>query len=386
MLAEHESQFFKRLLANFYSGSGNISPRDIKTREFGFGDFERKIRYRHYSFRDEAQLHNYLAKEAPPFVSYSMAEYERPDGKPMESKGWLGADLVFDIDASDLKLKCRTEHAGSWVCSKCLDGAKAETTKLIEEFLISDFGFAESEISVNFSGNRGYHIHVNNSDAFKLNGDARKQISDYIAGNNIMLTSFFPTLGRRGVRLDGPKPSDNGWGGKLANGVIRAVTGGTSTLMDLGIEKKDAQMLTRKSAEIVLGISTGNWDKINIPKKGEFWANVLKNIAIKQSDAIDKNVSIDIHHLIRLPGTIHGDTGLIAKKVKSLRALAEFDPMSDAIAFGEEQITIKTAKVPAFTMAGTGYGPYENAEVKLPGYVASYLVLKGFASLNAKKA
>jgi len=35
-------------------------------------------------------------------------------------------------------------------------------------------------------------------------------------------------------------------------------------------------------------------------------------------------------------------------------------------------------------MAGTTYGPYENTEVKLPAYVASYLVLKGFASLKGK--
>jgi len=384
LLGESESRFFKRLIASFYSNIGNIAPRNIKAREFGFGDFERKIRYRHYAFRDEGQLRNYLAKEAPPFVSYSLAEYERPDGRPMEGKGWLGADLVFDIDASDLKLKCRSEHANSWVCSKCLDGAKAETTKLVEEFLIPDFGFAEKDISVNFSGNRGYHIHVENADAFKLSGDARKQISDYITGNSIMLTSFFPTLGRRGVRLDGPKPADSGWGGKLANGVIKAVNSGISSLMDLGIEKRDAQMLTRKSAEVVLGISTGNWDKINIPKKGEFWANVLKNIAIKQSDAIDRNVSTDIHHLIRLPGTIHGDTGLVAKKVKSFKVLAEFDPMKDTIAFGDSPVSIKTAKVPAFTMAGTTYGPYENTEVKLPAYVASYLVLKGFASLKGK--
>ena len=134
--------------------------------------------------------------------------------------------------------------------------------------------------------------------------------------------------------------------------------------MDLGIEKREAQMLTRKSAEIILGISTGDWNKLNIPKKGEFWANVLNNIAIKQGDAIDRNVSTDIHHLIRLPGTIHGDTGLIAKKVKSLKALAEFEPMKEAIAFGGAPVSIKTAKVPEFMMAGTSFGPLRKHRCK----------------------
>ena len=149
----------------------------------------------------------------------------------------------------------------------------------------------------------------------------------------------------------------------------------------MGIEKKDAQMLTRKSAEIALGISTGNWDRINIPKKGEFWANLLNNMAIKQSDAIDRNVTIDTNHLIRLPGTIHGDTGLVAKKVRSVRALDDFEPMNDSIAFGDNPMKVKTLKVPKFTMAGNAFGPFENAEIELPAYAASYLVLKRFAVL-----
>ncbi len=382
LLGDKESLLVRGLLKKFYENSANIAPHLIEKREFGFGDFERKISYRHYSFKDEKSLKAYLTKEGPAFVSISSGAYERPDGRPMENKKWIGSDLLFDIDASDLNLKCKAEHSSSWVCEKCLDGAKIETTKLIEEFLIPDFGFSEKEITVNFSGNRGYHIHVNNEETFKLDGDARKSISDYIKGNNIELNAFFPSIGRKGVRLEGPKPTDYGWGGKLANGVIKALGGGTSGLMDLGIDKKDAEMLTRKSATVRLGISTGNWDMINIPKKAEFWGNVLKNIAITQSDAIDKNVSTDVYHLIRLPGTIHGDTGLIAKNVKSLKALDGFEPMNDAIAFDDVHTKIKTAKVPKFIMGNNQFGPYDNSVVDLPRYAAAYLILKRLAFLT----
>ncbi len=175
----------------------------------------------------------------------------------MENKRWIGGDLLFDIDASDLNLPCKKEHISSWVCQKCLEGAKFETAKLVEDFLIPDFGFSEKEISINFSGNRGYHIHVHNDRTFKLDGDARKSISNYITGNNIDLSSFFPTLGRKGVRLDGPKPTDYGWGGKLANGVIKALGNGTSGLMELGIDKKNAEMLTRKSYRGQIGYNNG---------------------------------------------------------------------------------------------------------------------------------
>ncbi len=381
MLGEKESVLVAALLKEFYGNASGISPKNIDRREFGFGDFERKIRYRHYSFKDERSLKDYLVRSAPPFVSASSAEYQRPDARPMENKKWIGGDLLFDIDASDLKLKCRTEHSSSWVCDRCLDGAKAETIKLVEEFLIPDFGLSEREIFVNFSGNRGYHIHVHNEEIFRLDGEGRKNIVNYITGNNIDLGSFFPTIGRRGVRLYGPKPTDYGWGGKLANGVIRSLGNGTSELMELGIDKKSAEMLVRKSAEIRLGISTGNWDKINIPKKAEFWSNVLKGIAIKQGDAIDKNVSTDIYHLIRLPGTVHGDTGLVAKSVRSLKALHDFEPMNEAVAFDDKRMKISAGIVPKFNMHNTDFGPYSNEIVELPRYAAVYLILKRLATL-----
>jgi DNA primase small subunit len=118
-------------------------PQSIERREFGFGDFERKIAYRHMAFRDWKALKTYLTNDAPPFVSVSSAHYQHPDGRPMENKGRIGAELVFDLDANDLNLPCAKVHGSSWVCDKCLDAVKAETHKLIEDFLMSDFGFSE---------------------------------------------------------------------------------------------------------------------------------------------------------------------------------------------------------------------------------------------------
>lgn len=369
------------LLKGYYEKTTGIAPKDMEKREFGFGDFEKKIAYRHYAFKNEKELIGYLVRNLPPFVSCSSAEYEKPDARPMENKNLIGSDLVFDIDADELRLACRAEHGGSWVCGKCLDAVKNEAIDLIEKFLVPDFGFSYDEISINFSGNRGYHVHVSNDMIFRLDSDARKQISDYISGNNIDLNAFFPALGKRGVRLEGPKPADYGWGGKLANGIISALNNGESSLLELGIDKRSASMLTRKRAEIIFGITTGNWDKVNIPKKAEFWSNVLKGTAIRQSDSIDRGVVNDIYHLIRLPGTIHGDTGLIAMRVGSLKALEGFDPMSDAVAFREGAVRIKTAKVPKFEMNGDEYGPFDRNEVELPTYAGVYLVLKRLASI-----
>ena len=381
MLDNKSMEWVRSLIKGYYQKATDIAPTNVEKREFGFGDFEKKIAYRHTAFKTGKELSEYLVKNLPPFVSYSSAYYQKPDGRPMESKRLMGAELVFDLDADDLKLECKLEHGGKWVCRNCLDSVKEETIRLIEDFLLPDFGFSESQLGINFSGNRGYHVHVYGDGVFNLDGDARKGISDYIAGNNIELTSFFPSLGMKGKRLEGPKPTDYGWGGKLANGIIKAINEGTSSLQELGIEKTEANLLIRKRAEVRLGITTGNWDKVNIPKKAEFWGNVLKGISIGQSESIDKNVTNDLYHLIRMPGTLHGDTGLIAKTIPGITALKGFDPMKDAIAFKGGSLRVRITKAPKFSMAGKEYGPYENATEELPTCVAAYLVLKRLASV-----
>ncbi len=381
MLDNKSALFVSGLLKQYYARATGIAPKNIANREFGFGDFEKKIAFRHYAFGSESDLKSYLVRNAPPYVSYSGAEYQKPDGRPMESKGLLGSELVFDLDSSDIKLECKKEHNDNWICEKCLEAVKGQTIKLIEDFLVPDFGFSEKEMEINFSGNRGYHVHISSDMVYGLDSDERKAIANYIAGKGIELSTFFPALGVRGVRLDGPKPTDAGWGGKLANVVIAALNKGPDALIGLGIEKRYANMLYKNRVEVILGITTGNWDKVRIPNKAQFWSNVLGSIAIAQSSSIDRNVTSDVHHLIRLPSTIHGDTGLVAKKISSFSALNGFDPMKEAIVFSGSTVRVATQKVPAFSMGGAQLGPYENEKPELPAYAAAYLIMKRLATL-----
>jgi DNA primase small subunit len=82
--------------------------------------------------------------------------------------------------------------------------------------------------------------------------------------------------------------------------------------------------------------------------------------------------------MIRMPGTIHGDTGLVGKVVP-FSSLDSFDPMKDAIIFRQGVMKIHTEKVPGFVMHGEDYGPYDNQDVELPVYAALYLILKRVA-------
>ncbi len=378
----------EQLIADYYATAGDIFPNAIEKREFGFGDFEKKISYRHFSFKSKGEFKKYAVDNAPAFISYSAAEYERPAARPMEAKGWLGSELIFDLDSTDLHLACQEQHGRSWVCENCLSSIKKETIRLIEDYLIPDFGFSDKEITVNFSGNRGYHVHVVNDDVLKLDAKARRQISEYITGTGIEAGRLFElritelSNGRRISVLYGPKPTDGGWGGKVARGMIGALNTGVATLEEIGVERSLAKKLFQRRADVILGISTGNWDKVKVPKKEEFWGNVIRNMSIKQSDSIDRNVTNDPQHLIRLPDTIHGDTGLVSKKLGSYKELQSFDATKDTVAFRKGTMRIHIDKVPPFSINGESYGPYENKEVELPVYAAAYLLLKRVAALK----
>ncbi|MEM0106674.1 MAG: DNA primase catalytic subunit PriS [Candidatus Micrarchaeaceae archaeon] len=369
--------------AKFYSfyKNASIPIESIASREFGFGDFENKINKRHIAFKTYKDFKDYLMLNVPAFISISTAFYKDPAARPMENKGWLGSELVFDLDATDLNLECQLKHGKNWVCSNCLEEIKKQTIRLIEDFLISDFGIQKHDISINFSGNRGYHVHVKDKRLFGLNDEARKQITDYITGTGIDLNEFFPNLGMRGEILRGPTPSTPGWGGKLARGVISALNEGEEKLVRLNIDKPIARKLAKNKSDIIFGITTGNWDKVNIPKKADFWRNVLSSMTIAQTSIIDKNVTNSIHHLIRTANTIHGDTGLLAKEVGGLSDLERFDPMKESIIFDEGEIKIHVLSAPEFTIGGRSYGPFVNQDVELPTYASLYLLLKRVAVL-----
>lgn len=381
MLDAKSAAFATSLLKSYYKRA-DIRVDAVPEREFGFGNFENKIAFRHQAFGDLASLKKYMSDNAPAFCDASSSLYAYPDARPMEKKQWKGSPLVFDLDASDLHLDCQKRHGSAWVCQNCLDEVKHETVKLIEEFLIPDFGFSKDEIEVNFSGNRGYHVHVNSKEMFALDSKQRRGISEYISGANMDIKRFFPTMGQKGTRLTGPKPSDYGWGGKLARGLISALNEGEGSLERLGIDPKIAKKLMAQKADIVFGITTGNWDKINIQKKAEFWNGVMQKMSISQSDSIDRNVTNDVYHLVRLPDTIHGGSGLLAKRIGSPSNLDAFDPMRKAVAFRGGVVTLHIGAAPEFSIVGETFGPYENAVVELPTAAALYLVLKRLGEIT----
>ncbi len=373
-------EIVNRLISEYYKTCAGIAPERIAEREFGVGNFEVKISQRHMSFRTESDLKDYLSRNSVPYVSSSSAYYKFPERRPMDRKGWIGSELVFDLDATDMDLQCQLKHGKQWICPICLDRVKDETLKLVYDFLIPDFGFSEDEIRVNFSGNRGYHVHVRNKDALPLDASARKQITDYISGIGVDFGDIFPTAGVRGEKLIGPRIDDRGWKGKIAKSFVKNLNAGINSLIGLGIDRPTAARLWKNRALVQMGIANGNWDMVYIKNKAGFWKGILDRQAVSQSDRIDRNVTNDPTHLLRLANSIHGGSGLIAKRLGAVKDLHDFDPMKDAIAFRKGFVRISAKTDRPFYMDGQKFGPY-GGEIKVPVYVGAYLHLKGMAKI-----
>src|SRR5277367_3797472 len=85
--------FVNKLISDYYKDAKDIATDRMTEREFGVGNYDVKIAHRHMSFKNENELRFYLSNNSIPYVSCSAAYYRFPTGRPMENKGFLGAEL-----------------------------------------------------------------------------------------------------------------------------------------------------------------------------------------------------------------------------------------------------------------------------------------------------
>jgi len=113
----------------------------------------------------------------------------------------------------------------------------------------------------------------------------------------------------------------------------------------------------------------------------ESWKKIVEKAIENQSVRIDTVVTTDIHRLIRLTNTLNGKTGL--KKIRvSASNIERFDPLKDAIAFKEGEISLVVSEAPEFRLGDQRFGPYKRMEVELPTAAAMFLLCKGAAQVR----
>jgi len=345
-------------------------PQNITQREFGYQKINGGM-IRHIAIKDNKELHLLLMKETPSDVYCSNAYYSFPS-MPMSEKDWQGADLIFDIDAKDLALPCRNDHSisictechstnpgkqiactkcgsaksevVSVACKNCIDESKKEVKKLVR-ILDEDFGIKDA-VEVYFSGNEGFHIRVTNKNYEMLGSQERADLVDYIMFNGAIPETF-------GIRKQNnfkstlPEMGELGWRGKVAANLF-----GSKTKMP------------KISRQIILDGYTAFQVKLD---------GMRQTIGAR----VDPKVTMDIHRIFRLEGSINSKSGLAKTKCDSLD---EFDPFLDACLLGEETVDVIANCPVQIKLKNKKYGPYANERKSVPKYAAVYMICKGLAS------
>ena len=317
----------------------------------------------------------------------------------MEEKIWLGADLIFDLDADHLV------GADKMSYSEMLEQIKKEMINLVDSFLFDDLGFTNDQVSIVFSGGRGYHAHIEVNNVLGLGTHERREIVDYVTSNGLNIDWVFPftryvtsTANVNGQerfnisRIRTIPPADSGgWKLRMRNGLKDVVndvcdmdvkdikkkypsikTSATKSIENYQIDlRKSRNLIFENNKMSTLGRNTQ-----------EFLIKIMEeDVAYRLSGEVDEPVTADIKRLIRLPGSVHGKSGLRVMPL-TRDQLTDFDPLMDAVPaqYSDDDVTITmrkdtdiTIKDQHFKLSGT---------TKVPEYAAVFLIGRKMADIG----
>ena len=372
-MLENDLKFLEETFKQYYFDHFDLIhvPDRSKEREYGYKKFNSGM-IRHISLKTDKDLHLMLMTNLPSDVFCSNGYYSFPN-LPMAEKDWKEADLIFDIDAKDLNLPCRKDHTCmkciscgeiyllqdlcpkcnsnkvdliSLPCQNCISGVKKEVLNLVK-ILTNDLQIDDKNIRISFSGNEGFHLYVANSSYNQLGSKERSDLIDYI-----MFRRAIPE--RFGFKKNNPSRSsfpdldDPGWSGRVAKNLF-------------GSRSKRSKGITKIISD---GYSAYQQSLTEMGKN---------SIGVK----IDPNVTVDIHRIFRLEGSLNSKSGLVKLACKNIE---KFNPYTDACLIDDKVVEISASSPIEFRLKNSKFGPYTNEKISVPKYAAAYMVCKGIAS------
>lgn len=417
--------FLKKRFSDYYKAVDLYLPDRFGKREWGFMFLGESFMKRHLAFQNAEKLNKFLVQKVPAHVYHSAAYYEMPDASTMAEKNWLGADLIFDLDADHIK------GAEKMTYEETLHKVKDEFKRLIDSFLLSDFGFDENQLMIVFSGGRGYHIHIRDPRVLQLTSHERREVVDYITGRELDMdwifpkkaydsTSYGPHVNVKHKTLM-PEKDVGGWKKKMREGIINL----TYELEDIGEEESKKRLLAyegvgQKTAEgIYTDLFGGEKGKRGVDRMrneenlevfssnahlNTFLSIVKGEVSIKMTGREDESLDLeeaeilmvkdrlegetdepvtsDIKRLIRLPSSLHGKTGFMVIPL-TRDELDGFDPLRDAVSdiFTDAPIKIEVNKPISVKLKNENF-ELKKGECEVPEYAAIFLFCRRNAVLS----
>ena len=392
---ELRNAFIKQRFSRYYQQADIPGPTQLVQREFGVIT-ERGGMWRHLGFKDQQEMQNFLRKQVPIHAYHSSTYYTKPNARTMDEKGWLGADLVFDLDADHL------DDTENMSMEEMLAAVKIEFHKLLDSYLLGDFGFDEKDILIVFSGGRGYHAHVRDERVRGLNSHERREIVDFITRPHaeidpLIIKEIFSSKEFQGhvsskyiYRL---YPVDTpGWKGKVTFSVIDFLNrteelDKADVLGELMRFKGIGDTLAKQIYKSLYEGKSGNRgldkirDNLNLEPfssdkvRNSFINYIVKEMSVDLGGETDEPVTSDIKRLIRLPGTLHGKSSLRVIPM-NLEELKDFEPLRDAVwdGFTKDTVKVSANSDAEIKLRGKSFKVSKDNVYDLPEYAALHFV------------
>jgi len=363
------------------------APPRLRSREWMFIPWGSKPPDRHRALPTKGDLLSYLQTRGPHSCFHSTAYYEDPSQRKMSEKGWLGADLIFDLDGDHLPGVSDNDFPGM------MEKIQEQAWSLWNDFLHPEFGFKEEYVQTTFSGHRGFHIHVRDPAYLHLDSNARRELVNYITGVGIDVKSV----------MAGP---DIGWSDRIDlgfDGVIDSLSSISSSSENSKqlVSELHSSLKSRNftcSEELIrrLADESSKGDRIarlrhdrsrtvfTTPKLNETFWELVKGAPLAVGET-DENVTVDVKRVIRWVGSLHGKSGLRVTEFPLERLEPDtsisFDALSSTHVFST-QSSIKvelvsddvTARIANQDVSGSTGDVFDVHEA-----MATFLSLKGWA-------
>ena len=326
-------EYLEGRFGDYYRHASPVLPPDANLREWGHIPWtpgSGTTMVRHQSLIDLGDVDTFFADNAPRHAYFSAARYDDPGASTMSKKGWRSADLIFDLDADHLPGVDPETTSYPEMLAECKDAL----WRLLD-FLEDDFAF--DDLTIVFSGGRGYHVHVRDESVRDLDSDARREIVDYVRAIDLDTEELIRTVSDRGTTKRVLR-TEGGWGAR----VHEALVAYADDLREMDAEAARERLMELDGigegrAETILGAFERNPTAVregNVEAGGPGVRRLVSALAARvtatDTAPIDEPVTTDTRRLIRLPGTLHGGSGLVVTPIDRAD-LDGFDPLRDAV-------------------------------------------------------
>ncbi|MDT3434865.1 DNA primase small subunit PriS [Haloarcula sp. 1CSR25-25] len=387
-MEERTRAYLRGRFGDHYRQASVTPPPAANEREWGFipwTDGPGETMVRHRSLLDLGEIEDFLGRRKPRHVYFSAGRYDEPSASTMSDKGWRNSDLVFDLDADHLPSVVLGEDSYAEMLGKCKDAL----FRLLD-FLEDDFGF--EDLTVVFSGGRGYHVHVRDERIRHLERDARREIVDYVRGIGLEFDELVDeeavagTAGRSSPAQKRTLSTEGGWSAR-AHGHMLAVVDELLAMDEAAAldRLQEYDGIGEGKATAALNAARSNYEQLeagNIDVHPAFYqlAKILLHEVVAADNApIDEPVTTDTNRLIRLPGSLHGGSGLEVQRIDR-DDLDAFDPLVDPVpeTFRGHDITVEVTDGGLVELDGDSF-TLEAGNETVPEHVGVFLMARGRA-------